>query len=574
VTGLAHPDARTAGARGPARTPAKPRPGDELELAIDRVDSRGRPGGRARHATGEYAVVLRRGVPGSRVRARVLRRRGERIEARAVALIDPGPNAATPRCRHFGVCGGCSFQDVAYAAQLELKREAVRRALEARGVELEVEPCRPASDPWHYRNKMELTFGRRFVEPGELAGVPAEFALGLHPAEHFHKVLDLGECPIQSDAMGAVARTARRLALERGLEAWDTRAHAGLLRHLVLRQSAATGELLVVLVTSAEAPERVRPFAAELCAAHPEIAALVQAVNARHGQTAVGQRELVLHGPGHIVERVAGLELRLSARSFFQTNTRGAEELVAIVREEARCAPGDAVLDLYCGGGLFALALARAAGSVRGLELVEAAVEDARANAERNAIANASFTAGDVAALLAGRGAEPPPDVVVVDPPRAGLHPSVPRALAELRPRRLVYVACNPAAAAADLRVLADAGLAPRRARPLDLFPHTPHVECVFTLERSSRWTERTMGTGRERSAGGVRCRLPMTAGSAACARAVRTCGRSPRSAARCSSCASSRAATRAFRAIRPSRAWPARATRGSLSLLMVAGDG
>jgi 23S rRNA (uracil1939-C5)-methyltransferase len=478
--------------RGPARTAAKPRRGDELELTIERVDARGRPCGRARHATGEYAVALRRGVIGARVRVRVTRRRGERVEGHPVDVLEPGPHAVAPRCGHFGTCGGCSFQDVAYPAQLAIKHAIVEQALAARGLQLAVDPC-AAAVPWGYRNKMEFTFGRRWVDAGEPEHAPADFALGLHPLGQHRKVFDLLECPIQSDAMTAVVQTARRLAVERGLEAWDLRAHAGLLRHLVLRRSSASGELMAVLVTSTEDPGRIRPYAAELLAAHPEITTLVQAINARHGQTALGERELVLHGPGWITERLGGLagspgglELRLSARSFFQTNSRAAETLLAVVREEAACGPSDAVLDLFCGTGLFALALARGARAVEGWELAPEAVADARANAQRNGIENARFTAGDVARLLAAAGSEPGPDVVVVDPPRAGLHPSVPPALAALRPRRLVYVSCNPRAAAADLAFLAGAGLELQRARPIDLFPHTPHVECVFTLERRS----------------------------------------------------------------------------------------
>ena len=481
---MSEPAARAA--QGPSRTLAKPRRGDLLDVQIERVDSRGRPCGQARHPTGDYAVALRRGVVGSRVRVRVARRRGERVEASVVEVLEPGPHAVAPRCRHFGTCGGCSFQDVAYPAQLAFKRAMVQEALAARGLAVEVDACVGPAVPWGYRNKMEFTFGRRWVDAGEPENAPADFALGLHPEGQYRKVFDLAECPIQSDAMTAVVHTARRLALERGLEAWDLRSHTGLLRHLVLRQSSATGELMVVLVTSAEDPERVRPYAAELVAAHPGITTLVQAINARHGQTAVGERELVLHGPGQITERVGGLDLGLSARSFFQTNSAGAETLLAIVREEAACRASDVVLDLFCGTGLFALALARDSREVHGWELAPEAVADARANAERNGIASARFTAGDVARLLAAAGSEPRPDVVVVDPPRAGLHPSVPRALAEIRPRRLVYVSCNPRAAAADLAFLAGAGFALARARPIDLFPHTPHVECVFTLERAS----------------------------------------------------------------------------------------
>lgn len=482
---------------GPARTPPKPHRGDRFELCVERLDERGRPRGRVRHVTGDYEVVLRRGVPGSHLRVRVVRRRGTRLEARLEEVLEPGPDAVAPRCRHFGLCGGCSSQDVAHAAQLASKRARIQGLLDGQGLRVEVAPCASGAPgplgtgAWSYRNKMEFTFGRRWVAPDEPQGVAADFALGLHPAAQHGKVFDLLECPIQGEEMTAVVISARRLASEAGLAAWDTRSHEGLLRHLVLRRArgpggaGAAGELMVVLVTSSEAPEAVEPYAAALLAAHPAITTLVQAINTRPAQVAHGELERVLHGSGHVTEHVAGLDFRLSPRSFFQTNTAGAEELVRIVREQAACGPGDVVHDLYCGTGLLGLALAADAGRVHGFELVEPAVADARASAERNGVRNARFDVGDVAAVLARPPDGAPPDVVVVDPPRAGLHPSVAPALGALVPRRLIYVSCNPRGALADLAVLSEHGLELRSARPLDLFPHTPHVECVFTLERT-----------------------------------------------------------------------------------------
>ena len=469
--------------KGPSQTPPKPRWGDEFEVRIDRIDQRGRPRGRATHGTGEYAVILRRGVVGSLVRVRVVRRRGERIEGEITAVLEPGPLSVPPRCRHFGTCGGCSWQDVDGAAQLEFKRGMVQAALDEHGLGVRAEPCERGGPAFAYRNKMEFSFGRRWIETDEPQGVEDAFALGLHPARQFRKVFDLLECPIQPEPMTAVVQTARRLARAAGLAPWNPRAHSGLLRHLVLRRSVATGELMVVLVTSGADLPAAHALCRELLAAHPEITTLIHAINTRAAQVAVGEREELLHGPGFITERVAGLDFRLSPRSFFQTNTAGAERLVELVRAAADCRPDDTVLDLYCGTGLFALTLARGAGRAFGCELVEPAVVDARANAERNGVANVSFEVGDVAKVLA-RGRDEVPDVVVIDPPRAGLHPSVPQVLGERVPRRLVYVACNHRAAARDLAVLTAAGLRLTRAQPLDLFPHTPHVECVFTLDR------------------------------------------------------------------------------------------
>ncbi len=465
-------------------TPPKPRRGDELEVLVERLDARGRVRGETLHATGRYDVRLRRGEPGSRVKVRVQRRRGDRVEARILSVLEHGPQAVAPRCPHFGVCGGCSFQDVRYEAQLVMKRDMVTRALRAEGLEVDVEPCLACAGPWAYRNKMDFSFSaRRWVDESEPDGVLADFALGLHPAGQFHKVLDVRACPIQHDECTAIVQTARRLARELGIEPWHIQRHEGLLRHLVLRRSLATGEILVVLATAAEARPQVDPLAAALVSAHPAIATLVQSINPHGAQTAIGERELVLHGSGAIHERLAGLELRLSAGSFFQTNTAQAERLVEIVREQAATAESDVLFDVYCGAGVLGLALARDVREVWGFELIEAAVADARKNAERNGIANATFIAGDVVTSLRAPG-YPAPDVVIVDPPRAGLHPKILPVLGELSCRRLVYVSCNPRSAAADIAALSAAGLRLVRARPIDLFPHTAHVETVLTLER------------------------------------------------------------------------------------------
>jgi 23S rRNA (uracil1939-C5)-methyltransferase len=257
-----------------------------------------------------------------------------------------------------------------------------------------------------------------------------------------------------------------------------------LLRHLVLRNSVATGEVLVQLVTSEEAPELVLPYVADLLAAHPEVTTLVQTINTKLATIAVGERELVLHGSGLIRERLRGLWFEISAASFFQTNSAQAELLVDVVVEEARCTSGDTLLDLYCGAGTLSLPLARCARSVHGVELVESAVADARRNALANGISNATFAAGDALAWLEhARSADC--DVLVVDPPRAGLHAKVAEIIAASRARRCVYVSCNALAAARDLAALRAAGWCIERARPLDLFPHTPHVECVFSLTRN-----------------------------------------------------------------------------------------
>ncbi|HVS19882.1 MAG TPA: 23S rRNA (uracil(1939)-C(5))-methyltransferase RlmD [Planctomycetota bacterium] len=464
----------------------KPRRGDRIVVDVLGYAAGGGLRGRYEDATGVYAVELRRGVPSSRIEVDVLWRRGNDLRARVGDVLVAGPAAVAPRCGHFPDCGGCAHQDLGYAAQLAEKRQVVERVLGAALVlDVPVEVPIGCEQPWRYRNKMDFTFGaRRWIaadEPAGLADDERDFALGLHPAHQFAKVLDVRACEIVFAGAEAILDTARGLARELELSAWDTRSQSGLLRHLVLRRSWATGEVLVNLVTSEEAAEALAPWFAGLLARHPEVATLVQTVNTALSKTALGERELLHHGPGHISERLGGFEFRLSARSFFQTNTPQAERLLAVVLEEAAPTGAEHVLDLYCGVGSLTLPLARSAAQVTGYELVEEAVADARATAARNGVTNVEFVAGDVARTL---GAAARPDVVVVDPPRGGLHPDVTAGLAAAAPKRLVSVSCNVQSAARDVAQLVAAGLRLVRVRPVDLFPHTPHCECVLTLER------------------------------------------------------------------------------------------
>lgn len=481
----------------------KPRWGDELELVLERFDEKGRAEGRWR----AFTITVRRGVPGARVRVKVLRRRRDDVEAHVLRVLDPSPDAVAARCEHVPHCGGCSLQELDYAAQLAGKLRLVREAFDAHGFadRVAIEPVLGARDAFRYRNKMEFGFGtRRWIHPDEPRGAPDGFALGLHAAELFSKVIDVRACAIQAEVADRIVASARELALEQGLDAWDLKTHAGLLRHLAFRctrgpSRAGTrlGETLVNLVTSTESPERVLPYAAALLARHPEITTIVQNVTARAAQVAIGEKELVLHGPGFVVEELAGVRFAISANSFFQTNGAQAEELFRLVREEARLTGVERVFDLYCGTGAIGLALARHAREVVGFEQVPAAVADARRNAELNGFANARFVEGDVLDALARlqAGSRSPfvdpmsierADVCIVDPPRAGLHPEVPARVAALGAPRIVYVSCNPRSGARDAAVFEALGYALTRVRPIDLFPHTPHVESVLTLERRS----------------------------------------------------------------------------------------
>ncbi|HTF90232.1 MAG TPA: 23S rRNA (uracil(1939)-C(5))-methyltransferase RlmD [Planctomycetota bacterium] len=473
----------------PANGERKPRWGDECEFTFERLD----PGGNSVGQWGIYTASERGGPLGARVRARVISRRRDTLEVRTLEVLERGPHALAARCAHHGVCGGCTFQDLAYAAQLEAKARVAREILVNSGLDLDLGAIVPCANPWHYRNKMDFTFGtRRWTERAALAATPEEPdtapALGLHPRGFHSKLLEIRECPISFEGAAQLVMTTRRLAREQGLDAYDSYAHQGWLRHLVLRRSWSTSEILAALVTSDESPQRAQPFLSALLAAHPEITTLVQLINSGRALVAVGEREIAHHGRGTIRERVAGNDFEIGAATFFQTNTPQAERLFEIVLERADVQPGDVVHDLYCGGGAITLALARRAPSsndepnVLGFELVESAIVSARAAALRNGVTNARFFAGDV--LATWREVSASAHVIVVDPPRAGVHPKVLAALAASSARRIVMVSCQLESGARDGAVLVRAGWKPVRIDAIDLFPHTPHLECVLTFER------------------------------------------------------------------------------------------
>jgi 23S rRNA (uracil1939-C5)-methyltransferase len=381
---------------------------------------------------------------------------------------------------------------VDYGAQAEFKRRHVIDALERiggfRGIE--VMPTIAANSPYLYRNKMEFSFGERWLSRTELeqsVGPIDRFAVGLHVPMRFDKVLDIEECWLQSETSARIVNEVRAFCRAGSLPIYSTRTHAGYLRHLVIRQSNRTDDLMVNLVTSDERPAVMRSLADHLRRVAPAITTIVNNITARKSQVAVGEKETVYFGPGHITEVLGARRYRVSANSFFQTNTGQAERLYDATREAADLSRSDVVYDLYSGTGTIALHLADAVESVVGIEAVEAAVADARGNADLNSVSNCEFIVGDLRARLtrdtgwmSGRRH---PSVVILDPPRAGCHDEVLEAVALLGPERIVYVSCNPATQARDVqRLCAIAPYVPGRSQPVDMFPQTGHIENVLPL--------------------------------------------------------------------------------------------
>jgi 23S rRNA (uracil1939-C5)-methyltransferase len=347
-----------------------------------------------------------------------------------------------------------------------------------------------------YRNKMEFSFGERWLSPEELALHRSEqidrFALGLHIPQRFDRVLDLEECWLQSAESYRIVNMVRTFCRERSLTVYSTRTHTGYLRNLVVREGKNTGERMVNLVTSESRPALMHELTALLLKEFPSLTTVINNITQRKSGVAIGDTESVYHGPGFITELLGGNRYRISANSFFQTNTLQTENLYAVARRMADLRKEDVVFDLYSGTGTIALAIADAVRGVVGIESVSAAVEDARSNAVFNSIGNCTFVLGDLKDRLTGdaslRAHYGPPTVVIADPPRSGMHPRVLDEIIALAPERVVYVSCNPATQARDLLQLCSGG-AYRidEVQPVDMFPHTTHVENVVRLTRTPR---------------------------------------------------------------------------------------
>jgi len=426
-------------------------------------------------------VFLDRGLPGDRVQARLVRMRRRYAEARLELVLESSARRVPAPCPHVSRCGGCRFQDLEYGEQCALKERQVRETLTHLGG-LTCPPVQslvPAPEIFHYRNKMEFAF-----HPGDAQGC----WLGLHERGTFDRVFALETCLLPSPLTVEIVRTTTAFARGHHWPVWHPRQQDGIARHLVVRHLPHTDQCAVNLIATSDHLEGLDQWAQQIAGLSPAVCSVTIVINRSRAAVATGDEERVLAGGATIVERLLGLEFEASSAAFLQTNSRQAEALYAAALAAAQLTGDECVLDLYCGAGTLTLLFARAAREAIGVESVEEAVAAAIRNAARNGLANARFVAGEARPVLRqwARGERtdaPKPDVVVVDPPRAGLHPRVVTRVAELRPARIVYVSCNPATLARDVKDFAAQGYATREVTPFDMFPHTPHIECVARLE-------------------------------------------------------------------------------------------
>ena len=440
----------------------------------------------------QMVVFIPFGAPGDVADVKIDRKKHSYAEGHIERLVTPSELRREPRCPHFGVCGGCRWQHLPYEFQLQTKRQQVVDALDRIGkvAHPEVRPTLGSENIWAYRNKMEYTFSYKRGLTWEQMRSGEEFAdrsgAGFHIPGAFDKVLDIEACHLQDDLGNRLRLHLKEYGIRHGLPFYDLRAQQGFLRTLMIR-ILSTGEVMVVVSFGEDNPEAIQATLDDLRQAFPEITSLMYVINTKLNDT-IADLPVRLHsGREWVEEEMEGLRFRIGPKSFYQTNSRQAYELYKVARGFAGLTGNEFVYDLYTGTGTIANFVARKARKVIGIEYVADAIEDAKVNSRVNGLDNTEFYAGDMKDVLTDEFIEAHgrPDVMIVDPPRAGMHADVVKVILNARPERIVYVSCNPATQARDLALLAEA-YDITAVQPVDMFPHTHHVENVVRLERKA----------------------------------------------------------------------------------------
>ena len=446
--------------------------------------------GKAIARVNDVVVFTTHVIPGDVVDVQVTKKRTKYMEARVVRVVEPSPDRVPAFCEHFEVCGGCKWQFLPYEKQLFYKQKQVADQLRRIGrIELpEITPILGSKKTTFYRNKLEFGFSnKRWLTQNEMGLEGDDInmnALGFHVPGMFDKIININKCWLQGDPSNQIRDFIKNYADENGLEYFDRRIQAGLLRNIIIRTST-TGDVMLIVSFFRNDKEDIENLMAALAAEFPQITSLMYVVNEKGNDTITDQEILVYKGKDHILEEMEGLKFKIGPKSFYQTNSEQAYELYKVAREFAGFKGGEVVYDLYTGTGTIANFVARDVKKVVGIEYVPEAIEDAHVNSELNGIENTSFFAGDMKRILTNEfiAQHGKPDVIITDPPRAGMDEDVVKTILEAAPERVVYVSCNPATQARDLALM-DEAYKVTRIQPVDMFPHTHHVENVVLLER------------------------------------------------------------------------------------------
>ena len=479
--------------------------GDKLEFQIEKYAFEGKGIARIQKEDSDerksgYVVFVNGSYPGDTVEARITKTKKSFAEAVVEKILVPSPYRTEARCKYFGTCGGCKQQDLNYQVQLSYKHDQVKEIFERLGglSGFEMDDIIPSEKIFYYRNKMEYSFAdKRWLTKEEIGSreiLDKEFALGLHVPGVYDKVLDIDECFLQSELSNDILNFTRKFFKERNIPVYSTKTHEGYLRNLVIKQSGRSnnksGEasgLMVNLVTASENDVLMKEYSDLLIKEIPKITTFINNINLKKAAVAAGDYEKVFYGDGFIYDYIGDYKFRISANSFFQTNTLQAENLYDAALEFAELNGDEIIYDLYSGAGTIAIYLSGKAKEVYAFESVEPAVKDAEENAVINNINNVKFIIADLYKSFLPLVEEkklPKPDTIIIDPPRNGMHKNTVNDVAALGPQKIVYVSCNPTTQVRDIKLLKEAGYQLIKIRPVDMFPHTYHIENVALLKK------------------------------------------------------------------------------------------
>jgi len=459
--------------------------GLELELDIESLAY----GGMGLARKDNFVVFVKGAIPGQKVLAKIYKKKNGFAEARVLDILTESPHAVEVKCNHYYICS--KVQNLSYEEQLKEKANQVEDAFRRLGsfTDFKLNSTVAADPIFNYRNKMEFTFSPyRWVLDSEPEGVDRSFALGLHIPGRYDKILDIKNCHIQPEIGNKILKVAREVCLSNlDLKPYDPKSHVGFLRYLMIRYGVNTNQLMINIVTSYNDINKLSPLTDTLLKEFPEITSMVNNVNTRKADVAYGEYETLIFGNPYIEEKMGDLTFEISANSFFQTNTFQGLRLYQEVEKAAELSGNEVIFDLYCGTGTIGLFLANKAKEVYGFEIIRSSLEDAEKNAEKNGVDNIFFLKSNLDTFFkSGQLSRkiPKPDIVILDPPRAGMHPDMTNYLHKLKAEKIIYVSCNPTTQARDAKILAEKGYHIKKASMVDMFPHTPHIETVVLFSK------------------------------------------------------------------------------------------
>jgi 23S rRNA (uracil1939-C5)-methyltransferase len=460
--------------------------GQEIELTIEALAYGGK--GISRHDN--FVIFVEKSIPGQKVLAYIYRKKKDYAEARIIEILSESSSFTNPKCIHFSTCGGCKAQQLDYAEQVNQKKNQVQHIFERQaGInDFIIDKVISAEPIYNYRNKMEFTFSKnRWILEDEPDNVESNFALGMHIPKRWDKILDIQECHLMPEIGSQIINYVRELAKEFALKPYDQRSHIGFLRYLVFRFGQNTNDLMINLVTSYEDLDSLIPLVSKLTNRFPSITSVVNNINTRKADVAFGEREILLHGEPIVNEKLKNLTFQISSNSFFQTNSFMAEKLYEVILDGANLKGEEIAYDLYCGTGSISLFLAQKAKFVYGFDIIVSSIENAEQNAIINNIENVEFNVANLDKYFNNNKSSryPKPNVVIVDPPRSGMHKKMTQYLPKLNAETIVYVSCNPSTQARDTKILQLNGYDLVKLTVVDMFPHTPHIETVGIFKKS-----------------------------------------------------------------------------------------